>query len=298
MADLGRMLKIKKSVMKLKILLNNYLIQRAILKFLKSDLKALDFSQLKKINCFSFYGGELRDLRLEPCFFNLWNDFISLIDSLIIMQDYREIEDFNLGLVKSVSNSKSDNPHNYFANINLKNSNIKPRDLIYLFGFDTFQQEEKKDNWNLESCIKHFQKDKILDLTYYEWCDWYEWNNSDGSHHFAVALYHLRNNKEKYTTKVRIQTAKINQEVLKKLLQEYQIFMTHTSNIYKFNSLFEHILIKKHFHSFSLCSHKNFDLLVFRKQYISDFVLGILNKIHSKYLFNWNKELEKYLKSS
>lgn len=165
------------------------------------------------------------------------DDFIGLLSNLFTQDECKEMDDFDLGIVKSISCSKSNNKTNYFANINLHKSNIDPRDIIYLFGFNIFQVLNKKGGWDLQSCIKHFQENKILEFAYYEWADWYEWNNHNGSHHFAVVLYHLRNNQEKYKVKVRVKIERLNQDNLKKLLGGYEIFMTHEDNIYKTNSL-------------------------------------------------------------
>ncbi|EOF4405206.1 DUF6685 family protein, partial [Campylobacter upsaliensis] len=101
-------------------------------------------------------------------------------------------------------------------------------------------------------------------MFYYEWSNLYEWYNSDGSHHFAVAMYHLRNENQTYKAKVKITTKRINQKNLKELLEKYDFFMTHKNNAYKVYSLFEQTSIMQYYNIFSL-HNEDFCLLVFKK---------------------------------
>ncbi|EAJ0762030.1 hypothetical protein CE390_09110 [Campylobacter coli] len=291
---------------KIKLYLENYRIQKVLFELLNLDLKELNYSWNDNINCFSFSGGIIKLLKLNEYYIKSslvyikdgqWlqkqDDFIGLLSNLFKQDEYKEIDDFDLGVVKSISCSRSNNETNYFANINLYESNIDPRDIIYLFGFDAFRALNKKGGWDLQSCIKHFQEDKILEFTYYEWADWYEWNNHNGSHHFAVALYHLRNNQDKYKVKARIKIEKLNQYNLKKLLEEYEIFITHEDNIYKINSLFNQIFTAQDYKNYKLNNDKTY-AIVFKKNKINNFILNILNKLDSKYFFYWNRELKKH----
>lgn len=292
---------------KMKLYLENYRIQKVFFKLLNLDLKELNYSWRDNINCFSFSGGIIKLLKLNEYYIKSslgyiknrqWlqkqDDFISLLSNLFTQDEYKEIDDFDLGLVKSISCSRSNNETNYFANINLNGSNINPKDIIYLFGFNTFQSMNDENGWDLKSCIKHFQENEILEFTYYEWADWYEWDNNNGSHHFAVALYHLRSNQEKYKVKARIKIERLNQYNLKKLLEEYEIFMTHEDNVYKINSLFKQIFTVQDYKNYELNNDKIY-LIVFKKNKINNFVLNMLSKLDSKYFFHWNRELEKHL---
>ncbi|EFS4221557.1 hypothetical protein HXR77_000242 [Campylobacter upsaliensis] len=282
--------------MNLKTLLNKYYVEldkyrikNAILDLFKAELKELDYYWRDNINCF----GSNNDFKLLQFDTNplKWKDFIDLIDSLIITDNCREVDDFDLRLVDSISNSKSNNTLNYFANINLRKTNIKPKDILYLFGHSIFEREK----WKLESCINHFHNNKTLEIFHYEWSNLYEWYNGDGSHHFAVAMYHLRNENQAYKAKVKITTKRINQKNLKELLEKYDFFMTHKNNAYKVCSLFEQTSISQYYNVFSL-HNKDFCLLVFKKQQAADFIIKIFSKLDSKYFFHWNEELKRYMK--
>ncbi|ECL9414247.1 hypothetical protein FT314_06915, partial [Campylobacter jejuni] len=86
---------------------------------------------------------------------------------------------------------------------------------------------------------------------------------------------------------------KLNQYNLKKLLEEYEIFITHEDNIYKINSLFNQIFTAQDYKNYKLNNDKTY-AIVFKKNKINNFILNILNKLDSKYFFYWNRELKKH----
>ncbi|EEU6963924.1 hypothetical protein HEG66_002018, partial [Campylobacter jejuni] len=121
---------------KIKLYLENYRIQKVLFELLNLDLKELNYSWNDNINCFSFSGGIIKLLKLNEYYIKSslvyikdgqWlqkqDDFIGLLSNLFKQDEYKEIDDFDLGVVKSISCSRSNNETNYFANINLYESN-------------------------------------------------------------------------------------------------------------------------------------------------------------------------------
>lgn len=67
-------------------------------------------------------------------------------------------------------------------------------------------------------------KEKIYEIRYYKWNNRYEWLNSDGSHHFAVANYIITNKNINYKIKSQITTYSIKEE-LKTIIDNYCMFL-------------------------------------------------------------------------
>ncbi|EAL0061429.1 hypothetical protein BGG39_06460 [Campylobacter lari] len=281
-------------------LIDKYFCIKTIVALLKEDFESYNVFQLNKINCFAFHGGDLKLLRIRTGYDDNWKAFEDLINRMIIIEKYQEVEKFNIGLIKSISCSKSNNIGNYFYNIDIRNAHIKPKDILYLFGFNNYKTSEKKSEWELQACLEHSINNEVLRFTYYKWNDWYEWNNSNGSHHLATALYHLRNANEKFYIKALVENQELNREVISELIEKYEIFMSHEKNAWKFFSLLDTPILGRHMKIFYIVGQNNLRLIVFEKAYFEkdctgQIILKILNKMDSRYFFGWNDKLKEYL---
>lgn len=187
-------------------------------------------------------------------------------------------EDLNFLRIDSINASKS------------KSSGCR-FDTIYSFGKNVLI--DRKMNWDFENCIKHIlnrYKEKPLTLYYYIWNNRYEWDNGDGSHHFAAANFLATNNGYEQIFKCNIKSFCINNEVANKLLDNYEMFVFNISS-YIINEIFkediidivriqdDHIIVL-----FDKDKSKN-------KEYIN-----LLKLIDKKYALYFNEYLESRLK--
>jgi hypothetical protein len=98
--------------------------------------------------------------------------------------------------------------------------------------------------WTFDECIDHVLEDhKLLYLYYYSWNDKYYWINSGGSHHFAVANYIATNEKIDYFFDCNITSFHIDEETVKELINNYELFIIHK----KFHTILHKCLIEIRF---------------------------------------------------
>lgn len=134
-----------------------------------------------------------------------------------------EIQDFDVCNLKVILNSKSKSGGLRFP-------------TIYDFGESVFNRED----WSLDTCIKDLERHaapvkKALDLVYYSWNQSYAWDNGDGSHHMAVAIYHLMNDRSlsRLRYAVKVKEKYVDSALATTAFNEYAYFVIRSSSWYK-----------------------------------------------------------------
>lgn len=148
-------------------------------------------------------------------------------------------------------------------------------------------------NWDFENCIKHIlngHKEKPLTLYYYNWNDRYEWDNGDGSHHFAAANFLATNNGYEQIFKCNIKSFCINNEVANKLLANYEMFVFNISS-YILEEIFKDDIID------IIRIQDDYIIVLFDKNKSKNKGhINLLKLIDQKYALYFNEYLESRLK--
>ena len=200
------------------------------------------------------------------------NKVKKLLDKLILKDEF--ISKINLTKINSLNASKSKKIH----------------ESIYLFGQHVCVKENV--GWTFDECINHVLEDhKLLYLYYYSWNDKYYWINSGGSHHFAVANYIATNEKIDYFFDCNIASFHIDEETVKELINNYELFIIHKKISYNFTQMFnrDRICI--------LQNRQDNEVLIAltKDELLQDKVIDFLKKLDDKYIFNVNNYLSELI---
>lgn len=201
------------------------------------------------------------------------NDIIGLFSNLI--KDEKELKNIDIKEIGSVTASKS----------NLAGSNFE---TLYFFGKDVYINKK----WDFQECVSYLNIEKdILSIHYYKWNNRYEWHNSGGSHHFAVAVFHAKNSNINHMINANVTIKYINEHVANEILNKYSIFVINSKNE---NSLRE-CFVENEIHFFNINYSTNV-LAVFDKNNhnISAYV-KIFEQIDDKKILDFNKYLQNKL---
>lgn len=230
------------------------------------------------INLFWFKKYKIKYKEFELNCFNSDNLLFFINEKNILFEDFFIKEEYskelNLLKINSINSSKSKSSGYIFND-------------IYLFGKNIFL--DRKDNWEYDDCIKHIKQRNRFTINQYRWNDRYEWDNEDGSHHFAVANFLATNNKYEEILSCDVISVSINKQIVNNLLDNYEMFVLNIpSNYLKnilLNSTVEIINIKSG-HTMVLFN-KN---IVKNRKYIM-----LLQLINKKYVLYFNGYLKSIL---
>ncbi|KAA3682652.1 DUF6685 family protein (plasmid) [Campylobacter fetus] len=205
----------------------------------------------------------------------------TILEDIIQIEESNNIIELDLKRINSISSSKS------------KSSGYKYKD-IYEFGKNVFVERNKK--WSLEECIKHTEnglgnKEKIYEIRYYKWNNRYEWLNSDGSHHFAVANYIITNKNINYKIKCQITTYSIKEE-LKTIIDNYCMFLINDKLQYHLYELFLNTDIN------IILLESNNCLILIKKNETYKNLIQLMKIIDNKYIFYLNDYLNEKVRFS
>lgn len=163
---------------------------------------------------------------------------------------------------------------------------------IYSFGKDIF--ENRKDEWTLEECLADFNlQNKKNEYSKNMRNNRIIWSNSDGSHHFAVAIYHLINSGSSHFIDANICERSINKDVAKSIIDEYEVFILNKDDL--LNEVLKHL---ENFNyglfSFDRNGECNEFCLVVTKE-SSHPIINFLLKFDKKHILYLNELLIKYI---
>ena len=238
------------------------------------QLLYFDYKKIKipQINCFN--SNIFSDFCHWHC--SVKTEIEKEIKNLIIEEKESKIIQLDLTRIDSIGSSKSKSRGEIF-------------DTIYDFGKHLVL--ENKYNWTLDECKKHIEEklhNGTYELNYYKWDDRYEWNNIDGSHHFAVANFIITNQKLDYKINCLVKEYSLNEVVLKDLLNKYYIFISEKDFYYLIFEKFSQDEIKK-------CKINNDDYMFFiNKNTHQRYLIKLLKIIDNRYVFNFNEFLKDY----
>lgn len=103
---------------------------------------------------------------------------------------------------------------------------------IYDFGKDTYNNNKLMFRDDAEELIRHFMGDKErLAVSFFEWNQQYLWENTDGSHHFAVAYYHTVNSGTPIFIPVTLTEYSFNSAAYSDFKKQFSIWITHKDNL-------------------------------------------------------------------
>lgn len=164
-----------------------------------------------KLDCFhsSDIFSRFGNLRVQDTNINDFNKISELFSKLVDKKNTQT--QLDITKVDSVETSKSSAKYSYPD--------------IYSFGKDIF--ENRKDEWTLEECLSDFNSKPDQKHKYFKNMrnGRIGWVNYDGSHHFAVAIYHLINSGSSYYVDANICEKSINNDIAKTILNEYDVFI-------------------------------------------------------------------------
>lgn len=163
---------------------------------------------------------------------------------------------------------------------------------IYSFGKNVFI--DRKMNWKYEDCIKHIENSKnTFNLFHFKWNNRYEWDNGDGSHHFAVANFIATNNKYEKIFNCHIKSYSINIDVANKLLKNFEMFVFNIHS-YIIDEIFKEDIVDV------VTLQDGHIIVLFDKEKAENSgYLKLLKLIDEKYVLHFNEYLYtrlKYLK--
>lgn len=156
------------------------------------------------------------------------NDLAEALKNLVITEKH-EIPDFDFSNIRSLSHSKSFGPSLYAARINGSwfadaaswGQAMYPSDN--LSGLDDSDWEQ--NIWYIEN-REGFSKSRPITVNYFEWLNRYVGIQSGGSHHTAMVLHQIKNQKRSYKRHAVVTKYSINSEGLANLLDNYCMFVT------------------------------------------------------------------------
>lgn len=237
-------------------------------KLFSINFETIDYPE---INC--FYSNDLNK------FISIKNyergHIVNLFSDLI--KDRKEQKKINIKDVSSIMCSKSKSAGYDFEN-------------LYLFGKNVYV--DRNDKWDFEECLSHFMyKKDVLDMSYYMWNGRYVWINSDGSHHFAVAVFHAENANTNHMINANVTIKYIDESVANEILNNYSIFVISSKN----ENYLRECLGENEIHFFDINDSTNI-LAVFDKSNhnISAYV-KIFEQIDEKKILDFNKYLQNKL---
>lgn len=202
------------------------------------------------------------------------NDFVDFSFSNLI-KSFNKKDQVDIKRIDSLTQSKS--TWNYSFN------------NMYLFGKNVYI--DRDDKWSFQECIEHIlRKDSILNLSYYAWNQKYIWHNSDGSHHFAAASFIATNEKKEYKFDCNITVYEIDSDILKNLVDSFDMFVIHEDCIEKLNDCFNKSLL-----IYKIPQTLN-TIILFEKNKKFDEYIKILQKFNQEHVLNLNAYLEERLK--
>ncbi|WP_051685992.1 DUF6685 family protein [Rheinheimera texasensis] len=156
------------------------------------------------------------------------NDLAEALKKLVVTEKY-EIPNFDFSNISSLSHSKSFGPSLYPARINGSwfadaaswGQAMYPSDN--LSGLDDSDWEQ--NIWYIEN-REGFSKSRPITINYFEWLNRFVGVQSGGSHHAAMVLHQIKNQKRSYTRHAVVTKYSLNSEELANLLDNYCMFAT------------------------------------------------------------------------
>lgn len=129
---------------------------------------------IEKIHCFDAY--DLFDFTQ----FGQPNSYHMQSFKTLIKENMYSVDSFDLRDLTAINNSKSSE---------------KKFNTIYDFGKNVYDREQ----WDIDMCFKDLERNAIrkntpLDIINYRWNGIFAWDNHDGSHHMAAAIYQMIEN--------------------------------------------------------------------------------------------------------
>lgn len=192
--------------------------------------------------------------------------------SKIVQKETLEVTKMDITSINSVSVSKSKSSGYSFGS-------------LYEFGKSIY--EERGDKWDIEECLAHIKKrGDVLDIVYYNWDGRYKWVNADGSHHFAVAIYHAINGGFPVEVDVRQTIKSINKSIAEELLKKYALFVINERNAYEIRKFFNDD-VASDFRVFDSCN----TLLAISRANSNSKQIKALENIDNRYVLNLNDYL-------
>lgn len=208
------------------------------------------------------------------------NDITSMFSNLVFENEIRT--QIDITKVDSVSASKSAANRSYPD--------------MYSFGKDVY--EIRGNKWSLEECLKDFNSKPDQTFKYSKNCrnNRIIWNNYDGSHHLAVAIYHLMNMNTPYLVNAVLCERNIDNKVATLICENYEVFITykdsHLNIIFKALKELEYGI----FSFDSNGSNKNCCLIINKNS--SNMILDILKKFDKDYILHLNPMLKQYINTA
>lgn len=235
-----------------------------------------------KIDCFNSddYLSYFSNLKFMNGNIDNPNDITSMFSNLVFENEIKTKIDITK--VDSVAASKSAENHSY------------PN--MYSFGKDVY--EVRGNKWSLEECLEDFNSVTKQKWIYSKDCrnNRIIWNNKDGSHHFAVAIYHLINMNTPYLVDAVLCERNIDNKVAALICENYEVFITnkdsHLNIIFKALKELEYGL----FLFDSNGSNKNCCLIINKNS--SNMILDILKKFDKDYILHLNPMLKQYINTA
>ncbi|MFC4654045.1 DUF6685 family protein [Rheinheimera marina] len=156
------------------------------------------------------------------------NDIAETLKTLVITEKY-EVHDFDFSNIKSLSASKSFGPSLYSACINGSwfadaaswGQAMYPSDN--LSGLDDTDWEH--NIWYIEN-REGFSKNRPITVKYLEWINRYVGIQSGGSHHTAMVLHQIKNQKRSYKRHAVVTKYSLSSVDIANLLKNYCMFVT------------------------------------------------------------------------
>ncbi|WP_065842943.1 DUF6685 family protein [Campylobacter fetus] len=236
----------------------------------------LPFKEINKYDLNCFRSNEFSYL-LTPLRYHEYSEKkLDILKEIIQTRKSNEIIELDLKIIDSISASKS-------SEYKYKN--------IYEFGKNIVL--ERKNDWNLKECIEHIKnglrnKEKIFEIDYYKWNNRYQWSNTDGSHHFAVANYITTNENIEYKIKCQITTYSINEDI-KIIMNDYHIFLINSESRFYAHEIF----LNNNTKTYSL--NLNNQLILIQKNEKYKNIIELMKIIDNKYIFYLNDYIDEKL---
>lgn len=103
---------------------------------------------------------------------------------------------------------------------------------IYDFGKYTHDSGYFKNSDNIDSLIRHVKTENSrFKVSLYKWNNQWLWENTGGSHHFAMAVYHSINRCLSLTLPVQLTTYTFDETKYWDYSQKQSVFVTHENNL-------------------------------------------------------------------
>ncbi|MFA0053673.1 hypothetical protein [Vibrio echinoideorum] len=215
----------------------------------------------------------------NPYFSNIGFDEIKKQLSLVVQATTQSEDDFDFGLIDSLNVSKSFGMGPYkiingswFRDVAQWGEGMYPyiNDNRSLSGLD-------EDDW--KSNLAHIKQEgfnsKELLIYYYDWLDRYEGLNTGGSHHAAMLIHQIRNQKFSYTRNACVTRWSIDVAPIARLLENgYYAFVTggksyfapYGSCSYQVDTLIRDLISKDVFElTMGSCSPNHSKIIIFHK---------------------------------